>query len=771
MEFKGLTKDQVNQRKHSGKQNITEQSMVKSNKLIIKENVFTRFNLLNALIALCLFLVGAYSNMAFFAIIILNILIGIVQEIHAKNLVKELSLIAQDTVTVVREGVLEQIVPEELVLNDIIYLKSGDMIPADANVLSGTAFVNEALLTGESDLIEKEQTDLLLSGSYLVSGSVYAEVIHVGMDNYAAQVTQEAQVYKPVPSELVQSIQKISKFTSYIIVPLGIILFLEAYFINHLTVQPAVVSSAAALLGMLPKGLVLLMSIALATAVIKLGKQNILVQNMHAVETLAHVDMICLDKTGTITSGKMQLIDTYLFDDYMQDEVDTLTEAYLGAIQDQNLTILALKEQFSPSNITIAKEVLEFSSERKWGAVLLENVGAVYLGAPDRLLSLEQQQMYQDQLAHYQAQGYRVLLLAQNKDQRQLEETVSKVSPVALYLFYDPIRKDAVKTFDYLASEGVHIRVISGDHPQTVSNIAAQAGIVGAEHYVDASLYEDKALIELAQDHIVFGRVNPKQKQLLIKTFKDLGHTVAMTGDGVNDVLALKEADCSIAMAEGDNVTRQVANIVLLDSDFSAVPDILFEGRRVVNNVTKVSGVFFIKTIYSLLLSVICALTAMSFPFIPIQITLIDLAIEGYPNFFLSFEANRKKVTGKFLPTALKTALPNALLVIFNIIVVYFYSRYYNISDVQQVTLMYYLLIAVSLFGLFKACLPWNPLRIFLFITTSVGIYVAAILFHSILEIDILSISLIPFFITMVIISIILRLLYYYGIEKKLKHI
>lgn len=752
---KGLSTEEVAKQKELGFQNNYEENVAKSTKDIIFDNVMTLFNFLNFAIAVCLLFVGAYSNLAFLAIIIVNMSIGIFQEIHARNLVQKLSIVAKENVHVVRNGVQQEIDTKELVMEDIVIISAGEQVPSDMEVIDGKVEANEALLTGESDLIEKEIGDTLLSGSFIVSGQAYARVIHVGAENYAVKITQEAKVHKPIQSELVNSIRKVSKFTSWVIIPLGIILFVEAFWLRDAGIKTSVVASAAALLGMLPKGLVLLISIALTTGVIKLAKKRILVQDMYSIETLAHVDTLCLDKTGTITEGKMKVQKAIILHDKYEELFPQIIGSYLSESTDNNITMQAIRDHYEVSNRFGAKEVLAFSSERKWGAIEFPEIGTVYLGAPERLVD---DSRLPEAVFTAQENGYRVLMLAIAEQQPLNETKMPYLEPLAILEIDDPIRQNAKETLAYLKEEGIDLKVISGDNPVTVSNIARRAGLPGYESYIDLSTKTTEAEVrEAVQQYTVFGRVSPQQKRTIVRELKDTEHVVAMTGDGVNDVLALREADCSIAMAEGDGATRQISNLVLLDSDFTTLPDVLFEGRRVVNNVTRVSSVFFIKTIYSFILSIICALTAIAFPFIPIQVTLIDLAIEGYPAFFLSFEGDKRKVVGKFLPTALKNASVNALLVVVNIIAVYLIGQNQGFSSLDTTTLMYYLLVGISCMAVVRACLPLNPLRIFLVFSTIIGIYVAAMLFHNILEIGFLTSQTMGLFFIMMAINIVVR--------------
>lgn len=746
----GLTAAEVAKKTQEGLHNDYETKTSKSTAAIIKDNLLTLFNFLNLLIGVFLFAVGAYSNMFYLAIIFVNITIGISQELHARNLVKKLSLVSPQTVRVIRDGQTHEISAKELVLDDSVILGAGDQIPADMTVLSGLVEVNEAMLTGEADLVVKEAGASLLSGSFIVSGEVTGKVIHVGAENYAAKLSNEAKVHKPIRSELLASIRSVSKFTSYVIVPLGVILFFQAFMMRDAGIKESVVVSAAALLGMLPKGLVLLISIALTTGVIKLAKKRILVQDMYAVETLAHVDTLCLDKTGTLTEGHMVLESIVPLQ--ADSDPNMLLGNYLAASTDNNLTMQALRQGCPELTDHQPIEVAAFSSQRKWGAVAFEHLGNVYLGAPEKVAG----SAALPQVKEAQEAGLRVLILAVETDPKAPASfDPSNAQAVAVLILSDIIRQNAEETLAYLADQGIDLKVISGDNPIAVAAIAHRAGLANADQAIDLSTLTTEAEVrEAATRYTVFGRVTPEQKKLLVQELKANQRTVAMTGDGVNDVLALREADASIAMAAGDSAARQIANFVLLDSDFTTLPDVLFEGRRVVNNVTKASGIFFIKTIYSFLLSLVCILTSSAFPFLPIQITLIDLAIEGYPSFFLSFEENKAPIKGRYLPTVLLNALPNALLVLVNYFAIRFLQTNYGWSQFDTTTLLYYLLIGISCIAVIRACLPLNPLRLFLAITTTVGIYVAAMLFHGLLEVGFLTAVTLPYFLGMMALNI-----------------
>ena len=750
-QYSGLSAEEIRKKIANNQVNRSNKKATKTTSQILRENTLTIFNLLNFLLAIVLIAVHAFSNLFFIAIIILNILIGIIQEIRARNMVEKLTLLSKNQVRVIRDHQVQEIDAEDLVLADILILKAGEQVPSDAIVLEGIAEANESLLTGESDTIPKSKDSHLLSGSYLTSGEVIAQVERVGDENYATKLVSEAKQAKPIISELVASIAKISKFTSYIIVPIGLILFAESFFLHSSSTKEAVIASVAALLGMLPKGLVLLISIALSTSVIRLSKKQVLVQNMYAVEMLARMDTLCLDKTGTLTQGSMQVEALECLDTRSQTEVATIIGSYLTAISDNNLTMQALREYFPANTSYQASSIQPFSSERKWGSVTFETLGTFYLGSPENLMPT----FKSPAITQAQEQGLRVLLFSHTTTDFTTQQAV------ALIVLSDPLRTNVQETLHFFTEQGVDLKVISGDNPKTVAAIAEKAGIPQAMNFVDMSqLTEDDAIRQAATTYTVFGRVTPYQKRLIVDTLQD-EKVVGMTGDGVNDILALREADISITMAEGDSATKQISDVVLLESDFAVLPEIIYEGRRVINNVTRSSSVFFIKTIYSLLLSILCIVTGTAFPFIPIQITLIDLAIEGYPSFFLSFESNRKPAVKHFLKTALTSALPSAVVFTLNVLGVYVLTQFSIIEANQSTSLMYFLLIGISCLSVIKTCLPLNPLRTFLAITTTVGTFVAIYLFHALLEITLFNIEMfVPFVVTMLINCLVLSVIW-----------
>lgn len=751
----GLTVQQVAEQREAGRANSVPEKITKTTGDIIKDNVFTLFNAYNALIGIALALVGAYSNMFFLLIIAMNIAIGIYQELHAKKLVENLSLISMPKADVVRDGVEQEVAIESLVLDDIIILDMGRQVCSDAIVVHGVVEVNEALLTGETEAILKKKGDLLLSGSYIISGKCYAQVENVGLDNYATKIAHEAKKHKQVFSELLSSMRKVTRITSFLIIPLGALLFLEAYFFRQDILNVSVVSTAAALLGMLPKGLMLLISISLAAGVIKLSKREVLVQELYSLESLAHVDMLCLDKTGTITEGKMTVSKIYPLDaHFIEQPIEDVISQFLGAVEDNNATFMALEEHFGKKLSGDITATIPFSSERKWSSASISGMGSIVLGAPERFVNSELPAEVQEAIAG----GTRMLLFGYSPTIIETADLPADVQAFVAIGLIDPIRKNARKTLDFFREEGVHVKIISGDNPVAVSGIAHKAGFVNYDSYIDLSVIDsEEEVARLATQYDIFGRVSPQQKRTLVQALKANGHTVAMTGDGVNDVLALKEADCSIAMAEGSDAARQVAQLVLLNSDFASLPEVVMEGRRVVNNVTKLASIFFVKTIYSVLLSILCLVTLTAFPFIPIQITLIDLAIEGYPTFFMSFEPDGRRIKGRFLPTVMRRAIPNAVTIIINIIIVMVLAGMLGFSQLDTVTIMYYLIGFVSILAVIKACLPFNKLRAFLAITVFIGFYTAIILFRNILHIGLLTGTTLYVFLILAVVSIIIE--------------
>lgn len=712
----GLTNEQVQERIAEGKVNVNENPNTRTYKQIILENTLTFFNFLNiALLVLVLF-VRSYKNSMFMGIILINTVIGIIQEIRAKKTIDKLAILTESKTVVLREGKKWSISTEKLVLDDLIFLKTGDQVPADVKVLEGTVEVNESLLTGESDNLSKSQGDELFSGSFVTSGEACCQVIHVGKDNYASQITSEAKEFKRHNSELRNSLNEILKVISIIIVPLGAMLFYKQYMIVGDTLKDSVVNMVAAVLGMIPEGLVLLTSVALTLGSMVLATKKTLVQELYCIETLARVDTLCLDKTGTITEGTMKVEDVQLYDtaqttvvqhtakfdpetgepvqnvSALKPEVTVSAEKENGQIQetvnsetvsqeerqklqeidhimgnmmsvlhDQNATADALRKRFPSRNDLKLIHAIPFSSDRKYSGAVFEGRGTYLMGAAQFLFPEGNEELL-EHCSSYAQEGYRILVLAHSEQETKGTERPTGLEPLGLFLITDVIREEAPDTLAFFDSQGVDLKVISGDDPVTVSAIAKKAGLKNANHYIDATTIKTPEEMQRAvAECSVFGRVTPQQKKQMVQALQSQKHTVAMTGDGVNDVLALKEADCSIAMAAGSDAAKNIANVVLLDSNFGAMPHIVNQGRRVVNNIRSAASMFLIKTIFSVLLSLITIFFGDAYPFEPIQMSLISACAVGIPTFLLTQENNYNKIDHTFLRHVFMNAFPAAV--------------------------------------------------------------------------------------------------------------
>ena len=712
----GLTNEQVQERIAEGKVNVNENPNTRTYKQIILENTLTFFNFLNiALLVLVLF-VRSYKNSMFMGIILINTVIGIIQEIRAKKTIDKLAILTESKTVVLREGKKWSISTEKLVLDDLIFLKTGDQVPADVKVLEGTVEVNESLLTGESDNLSKSQGDELFSGSFVTSGEACCQVIHVGKDNYASQITSEAKEFKRHNSELRNSLNAILKVISIIIVPLGAMLFYKQYMIVGDTLKDSVVNMVAAVLGMIPEGLVLLTSVALTLGSMVLATKKTLVQELYCIETLARVDTLCLDKTGTITEGTMKVEDVQLYDtaqttvvqhtakfdpetgepvqnvSALKPEVTVSAEKENGQIQetvnsetvsqeerqklqeidhimgnmmsvlhDQNATADALRKRFPSRNDLKLIHAIPFSSDRKYSGAVFEGRGTYLMGAAQFLFPEGNEELL-EHCSSYAQEGYRILVLAHSEQETKGTERPTGLKPLGLFLITDVIREEAPDTLAFFDSQGVDLKVISGDDPVTVSAIAKKAGLKNADHYIDATTIKTSEEMQRAvAECSVFGRVTPQQKKQMVQALQSQKHTVAMTGDGVNDVLALKEADCSIAMAAGSDAAKNIANVVLLDSNFGAMPHIVNQGRRVVNNIRSAASMFLIKTIFSVLLSLITIFFGDAYPFEPIQMSLISACAVGIPTFLLTQENNYNKIDHTFLRHVFMNAFPAAV--------------------------------------------------------------------------------------------------------------
>lgn len=658
----GLSAEQVKRRFAQGENNYKVESSTLSVSEIVRSNVCTYFNLVFAVIAVLLAIVGAWSDMLFLPIIVANTCIGIIQEIHSKKVLDKLSILNAPHAVVIRDGKRQEIPADQLVLDDIVEFSAGSQIPADAKVVSGELQVNESLITGESDEIEKREGDSLLSGSFVVSGKACARLEKVGKDSYISKLTLQAtKSKKGEQSEMIRSLNYLIMVMGIIIIPIGIALFVQSFIYNEGTFHDSITGMVAAIIGMIPEGLYLLTSVALAVSSVRLAQKKVLIHDMKCIETLARVNVLCVDKTGTITEPGMHVYDFSVLDGADQLEISQLLADFVAAQEKDNATMEALKAHFSNGSGMRAREVYSFSSETKYSGAVMNDGKSYVIGAPEFVLRGQFAQ-YQEQIATYSSKGYRVLVFAQYEGTLDRKPLTEPVLPLCFVMLANPIRKGAKETFTYFAENDVDIKVISGDNPLTVSVIAAEAGIVGAERFVDASTLKEKEdYYRAVEEYTVFGRVTPSQKRMLVQALKEHKKTVAMTGDGVNDVLALKDADCSVAMASGSEAASNVAQLVLLDSDFSRMPSVVAEGRRVVNNIERTAALYIVKNIFSMLLAIFSVILMLDYPLEPSQVSLISMFTIGIPSFVLALEPNKELIRGHFLTNVLVRALPAGL--------------------------------------------------------------------------------------------------------------
>lgn len=658
----GLSAEQVRRRFAQGADNYKVESSTLSVSEIVRSNICTYFNLVFAVIAVLLAIVGAWSDMLFLPIIVANTCIGIIQEVHSKKVLDKLSILNAPHAVVIRDGKRQEIPADQLVLDDIVEFSAGSQIPADAKVVSGELQVNESLITGESDEIEKREGDSLLSGSFVVSGKACARLEKVGKDSYISKLTLQAtKSKKGEQSEMIRSLNYLIMVMGIIIIPIGIALFVQSFIYNEGTFHDSITGMVAAIIGMIPEGLYLLTSVALAVSSVRLAQKKVLIHDMKCIETLARVNVLCVDKTGTITEPGMHVYDFSVLDGADQLEISQLLADFVAAQENDNATMEALKAYFSNGSGMRAREVYSFSSETKYSGAVMNDGKSYVIGAPEFVLRGQFAQ-YQEQIATYSSKGYRVLVFAQYEGMLDRKPLTEPVLPLCFVMLANPIRKGAKETFTYFAENDVDIKVISGDNPLTVSVIAAEAGIVGAERFVDASTLKEKEDYDRAvEEYTVFGRVTPSQKRMLVQALKEHKKTVAMTGDGVNDVLALKDADCSVAMASGSEAASNVAQLVLLDSDFSRMPSVVAEGRRVVNNIERTAALYIVKNIFSMLLAIFSVILMLDYPLEPSQVSLISMFTIGIPSFVLALEPNKDLIRGHFLTNVLVRALPAGL--------------------------------------------------------------------------------------------------------------
>ncbi len=707
----GLTKAQVKQRKIQGLVNVDKTISSKSTASIVKSNLFTLFNFINIVLAGAILYTGSYRNLMFMGVVICNLVVGIFQEIKAKRTVDKLNLIASSNTVVLRGGKKGKIRLEKIVLDDIICLERGSQIPSDAVVIEGKCEVNESLFTGESDLILKKTGDMLFSGSYVVSGTCKAKVEHIGKSNYASQLLKGSKYIKKTKSEIMTTLNKIIKIISVAIIPLGAILFYRQFVSSGSDVNSAIVTTSAALTGMIPEGLVLLTSSVLAVGVMRLSKRKVLVQDMYSLETLARVDTLCLDKTGTITQGSFEVHNHISCGEYSQEDLSKAMKMISSMLDDSGETFVAIKSAFpAEKSERRADVVVPFSSEKKWSGIYVNGYGSLIMGAYEFVFKNGCDEI-KEEVKKYSS-DYRVLVVAHSENEILDSSLPENLKPMGFILIKDKIRSNAEKTLKFFAKQGVDIKVISGDDPLTVSNIAKRVNLKNAGEFIDAKTLDTPEKIkEAANRYTVFGRVTPSQKQELIKAIKEAGHTVAMVGDGVNDVLAMKESDCSVAMAGGSEIARNVSHIVLLNSDFASMPMAVAEGRRAINNIKRSSSLFLIKTIYSFLLSILFLLISAPYPFIPIQMTLISTVTIGIPSFVLALEPNRERIKGNLFGSIIKTSLPAALSVVFSIILSVSIYSVFKLSYETYSTINVVITGVIGIILIYRISQPLNLLR------------------------------------------------------------
>lgn len=710
----GLTAQQVQEHRMHGWTNQPVDPPSKTTKEIIQENVFTYFNLIFLVLAVLLCLVGSFRDLTFLPVIVLNTLIGIIQETRAKKVLDNLTMLNAPHAMVIRDGKKSQINAEDLVVDDIVIFEAGNQVCADAEVCAGEVQVNESLLTGESDEITKRKGDQLMSGSFIVSGQCHARLEKVGADSYISRLTLEAKAMQNTEqSEMIRSLDKLVKWVGVAIIPIGIILFIQAFVFQGEGFQSSVTSMIAAVIGMIPEGLYLLASVALAVSSIRLAQKKVLLHDMKCIETLARVNVLCVDKTGTITENTMEVQDVIPTKEYEEGKLRPLSELlgdFTAAQSSDNITMEAMKRYFKIASGKKAVAKTGFSSASKYSSVTFEEASYV-LGAPEFVLK-EQYENYEEAISAHASKGARVLVFGTAKEEPDGKPLKEAVTPLAYVLLANPIRQEAKETFTYFAEQGVEVKVISGDNPLTVSEVAKEAGIAGAERYVDAStLHTEEEMRAAVLNNAVFGRVTPNQKRKFVQILKEEGKTVAMTGDGVNDVLALKDADCSIAMASGSDAAAQASQLVLLESDFSCMPEVVLEGRRVVNNIQRSASLFLVKNIFSFLLSLVSFVFMFTYPLEPSQISLISMFTIGVPAFFLALEPNKNIIKGHFLTNVFLKALPAALTDVLAVGALVIFGRTFGVSSADISTAATMLLSIVGFMILYTISAPMNVLR------------------------------------------------------------
>ena len=717
----GLNPEQIRIREENGWTNDEVAPPGLTTKEIVHNNIFTYFNLIFLILAILLCLVGSFRNLTFLPVIICNTLIGIIQEIRSKKVLDRLTMLNAPHAEVIRGGVSLNLEADQLVVDDIVVFRAGNQICADAVVEAGEVQVNESLLTGESDEITKKRGDRLMSGSFVVSGSCHARLDKVGADSYISQLTLEAKAMQQgEQSEMIRSLDKLVKMVGIALIPIGIILFVQSYFYNHDSFRQSIISMVAAVIGMIPEGLYLLASVALAVSAMRLASKKVLLHDMKSIETLARVNVLCVDKTGTITEDSMcvsEVVKAKAYDEEKMPDLNRMIGDFVKGMDADNSTMHAMQEHFTEHSDKVPEKVIPFSSTVKYSGVIFKDQAYV-LGAPEFVLR-EDYTKYQGRIEQYTSRGFRVLVFGSYDG----EPLTGTVTPLGYVLLLNKVREEAPATFKYFADQGVAIKVISGDNPITVSETAKQAGIEGAENYVDAGTLKTEEDIALAvSKYTVFGRVIPEQKRQFVQALKKQGMTVAMTGDGVNDVLALKDADCSVAMASGSDAAVQASQVVLLESDFSRMPEVVLEGRRVVNNIQRSASLFLVKNIFSFLLAIFSAVFMITYPLEPSQVSLISMYTIGIPAFFLALQPNRDIIKGHFLTNVFLKALPAGLTDVLAVGALVVFGQTFGVASKDISTAATMLLAIVGFMILYRICQPMNALRMIVWIGCVIGL-------------------------------------------------
>ena len=720
----GLTTEEAQLRAQRGWSNGMAQSASRSEKSIILENCLTFFNLVFVVLAVIVALSGSsVKNMTFLIVVICNTVIGCYQEIRAKRAVDKLTLVAAQQIRALRDGEITTIRSDLLVRDDVVEFLPGDQVCADGIVLSGELQVNEALVTGEEDTIVKHPGDELKSGSFVVAGSGRTRLTRVGADSFAARLAAEAKANPHASkSEMMKSLDRLIRVVGFALIPIGLILFYQEFKVLQLGLQKSVEGTVSALVGMIPEGLYLLTSVAMAVSSLKLARQKVLVQDMNCIETLARVDVLCVDKTGTITQAGMQVENVIALTDDPPERLERILSAIYSGIEPENDTAKAMAEMFAGETDWVCTQRIPFQSATKWSAAVFRGQGAYIVGAPEFTMGSRYEEL-RETVEEWSSRGYRVLLIAQYAAEPPETLEPGKLRPLALIMLSNQIRPEAPDTFSYFAAQGVTIKVISGDNPITVSEVAHRAGIANAEHWVDTTALSTEAdFAKAVKKYTVFGRVTPDKKKLLIRALRKQGHTVAMTGDGVNDVLAMKEANCSIAMASGAQAASQVAQLVLLSSDFSAMPGIVGEGRRVINNIQRAATLFLVKNIFSLGLSILSLFTSWPYPIVPLHLSVISALTIGVPSFFLAMEPNYERFQGHFLRGVLRRAFPGGLTNIFVVLMAQAFMSVFSLPLEQTSTVCAALLGIVGLLVLFQTCKPFDKFRKLIFAAMAIAL-------------------------------------------------